>query len=159
LFIIYTLLFQDTCCDILMILLYICVTWSWRIYDCSIYVLINRVWHASPEFGRCRSVPLFKLTRDLIASLLFFLGSFLQQYQYPPIQICQLWKSTEICRKIQKLSNSKSLALQLLLLKFSLKLNILSVILKFNKRKSCMYLLHASFISCNLWYATCMWPE
>jgi hypothetical protein len=27
------------CCDILMILLYICVTWSWRIYDCSIYVL------------------------------------------------------------------------------------------------------------------------
>jgi hypothetical protein len=36
---------RDTCCDILMILLYICVTWSWRIYDCSIYVLINRVWH------------------------------------------------------------------------------------------------------------------
>jgi hypothetical protein len=28
-------------------LLYICVTWSWRIYDCSIYVLINRVWHAA----------------------------------------------------------------------------------------------------------------
>jgi hypothetical protein len=27
-----------------MILLYICVTWSWRIYDCSIYVLINWVW-------------------------------------------------------------------------------------------------------------------
>jgi hypothetical protein len=25
-------------------LLYICVTWSWRIYDCSIYVLMNRVW-------------------------------------------------------------------------------------------------------------------
>jgi hypothetical protein len=39
------LLFRDTCCDILMILLYICVTWSWRIYDCSVYVLINRVWH------------------------------------------------------------------------------------------------------------------
>jgi hypothetical protein len=39
-------LFRDTCCDILMILLYICVTWSCRIYDCSIYVLINRVWQA-----------------------------------------------------------------------------------------------------------------
>jgi hypothetical protein len=45
------------------------------------------------------------------------------------------------------------------ILKFGLKLNILSVILKFNKRESCMYLLHASFISCNLWYATCMWNE
>jgi hypothetical protein len=29
---------RDMCYDILMILLYICVTWSWRIYDCSIYV-------------------------------------------------------------------------------------------------------------------------
>jgi hypothetical protein len=47
-FIIYTLLFRDTCCDILMILLYICVTWSWRIYDCSVYVLINRVWQVPP---------------------------------------------------------------------------------------------------------------
>jgi hypothetical protein len=43
-FITYMHLFRDTCCDILMILLYICVTWSWRIYDCSIYVLINRLW-------------------------------------------------------------------------------------------------------------------
>jgi hypothetical protein len=38
------LLFRDMCCDILMILLYICVTWSWRIYDCSICAFINRVW-------------------------------------------------------------------------------------------------------------------
>jgi hypothetical protein len=44
-FTIYTLLFRDMCCDILIILLHICVTWSWRIYDCSVYVFINRVWH------------------------------------------------------------------------------------------------------------------
>ena len=30
---------RDMCCDILIILLYICVTWSWSIYDCSVYVL------------------------------------------------------------------------------------------------------------------------
>jgi hypothetical protein len=56
-FIIYTLLFRDTCCDILMILLYICVTWSWRIYDCSIYVLINRVcqvWQNQPKLYRLK---------------------------------------------------------------------------------------------------------
>ena len=27
------------CCDILFILLYIRVTWSWHVYDCSVYVL------------------------------------------------------------------------------------------------------------------------
>jgi hypothetical protein len=42
-------LISDMCCDILMILLYICVTWFWRIYDCSVYVLINRVWHHVPS--------------------------------------------------------------------------------------------------------------
>ena len=32
------------CCDILFILLYKRVTWSWHVYDCSVYVLfINRV--------------------------------------------------------------------------------------------------------------------
>jgi hypothetical protein len=51
---------------------------------------------------------------------------------------------------------SRSLVLQLLLLKFSLKLNILSSILNSIKSESFRYLLHVSFISCNFWYATCM---
>jgi hypothetical protein len=59
-FTIYTLLFRDMCCDILIILLYICVTWSWRIYDCSVYVIVNRVWHW-PNFLITTAIsPVFK---------------------------------------------------------------------------------------------------
>jgi hypothetical protein len=162
-------------------LLYICVTWSWRIYDCSIYVLINWVWQPPaphlrveaswplsrrplafrpPERRRCSrsfaalarisvepspqslssSIPVipesvvspwsFSTTfPSLLVSRLTEIwppsfgssaqteqgpnckSSFLSRVFYtiisvfPPIQICQIWKSVEICRKIQKLSN------------------------------------------------------
>ena len=36
---VYYIFLRDMCCDILMILWYICETWSWRIYDCSVYVI------------------------------------------------------------------------------------------------------------------------
>jgi hypothetical protein len=58
-----------------MILLYICVTWSWRIYDCSIYVLINRVWHILVEY------KLWTHTYLLHSSILFGISSTAAQYQ------------------------------------------------------------------------------
>jgi hypothetical protein len=98
------------------------------------------------------AVPRFKPAGDPIADILFFLGSSLQNIS-APLQ----FKSTDlkICRNLSKnlkivkpvLLYSRSPVQQLLLLKFSLKLNALSAILNFNKRESCMYLLHASFIS------------
>jgi len=37
----YYIFLRDICCDILFILLYIRVTWSWHVYDCSVYALCN----------------------------------------------------------------------------------------------------------------------
>ena len=38
--ILYYIFLRDMCCDILFILLYIRVTWSCHVYDCSVYVLL-----------------------------------------------------------------------------------------------------------------------